>query len=148
MFWDNKYSILIFRLIVGGVFIFSAIAKIIQPLGFAQDISNYQLFSQDIAFFSALILPWIELLCGLSLISGIAIRGSSFLISGMLIFFITILIITLLQGKQIDCGCFGFFSHPVSWSLVVQDGVLFFLSLSIFFYSLKHSFWPKIKISH
>jgi uncharacterized membrane protein YphA (DoxX/SURF4 family) len=105
----------------------------VDPLKFAQDILNYQIFSEQISFWTALILPWIELLCGVFLISGIAIRGSSFLISGMLILFIILISITLIGGKKIDCGCFGFLSHTVDWSLLVQDLILLIFSSFVFF---------------
>ncbi|MCP2520175.1 DoxX family membrane protein [Candidatus Aminicenantes bacterium AC-335-A11] len=134
---SKKYFILAIRILVGLIFIFSGITKIINPLGFAQDIQNYQIVPEFISFWTALILPWLELICGIFLLTGILVRGSSFWISSMLFVFILLIISVLVRGQEIDCGCFGFIGHKVDWTLLLQDLILFSLSLTILVSSLK-----------
>ena len=135
---EKNYFYNLIRILLGAVFIFSGITKIVNPLKFAQDILNYQIVSEIISFWIALILPWLELICGIFLITGILIRGSSFLISCMLFIFIFFVLSVLVRGEQIDCGCFGFISHKVSWTLLMQDSILFLLSLIILISSMKN----------
>ncbi|HDZ27606.1 MAG TPA: DoxX family membrane protein, partial [Candidatus Aminicenantes bacterium] len=77
----NKYILIAFRLVVGGMFIWAGISKIIDPLGFAQNIANYRVFPEGISFFLALVLPWIEVICGVFLILGIFLSASALLLS-------------------------------------------------------------------
>jgi putative oxidoreductase len=128
----NKHILLFFRLAVGGVFIWAGLLKIFDPLGFAQNIANYRIFSQSVSLFLALILPWIEVICGLSLVMGIFRETASFILSGSLVVFLGLIIVTLIRGLDIDCGCFGSLNRSVDYKLLLMDCVLLFLSLNIF----------------
>ena len=128
----NKFILFIFRLIVGGFFIWAGALKVVDPLDFTRNISNYQIFSEGISFFLAIILPWIEIVCGFFLITGIFRQASAFLISFFLLLFILLVLVTIARGINIDCGCFGSLSRSVDFKLVFVDGILFFLSLIIF----------------
>jgi len=129
----NKYFLLAFRLIVGGVFFASGLLKVGDPLAFAQDIKNFRIVSHEVSFMAALILPWIEILCGALLITGILRRPSALLASGLLIGFIILVGITMARGIDTDCGCFGSLSHRADWWLLLQDGVLLLMSLCVLF---------------
>ncbi len=129
----HKYLLMTFRLIVGGVFFGSGILKIGDPLAFAQNIKNFQLVSHEVSFLTALILPWIEILCGALLITGIFSRPSALLISCLLAGFIILVGVTMARGIDTDCGCFGSLSHKADWRLLLQDGLLLLMSLTILF---------------
>ncbi len=131
---NNRYLQYFFRLILGGVFIWAGIIKITNPLGFAQDISNYQILPQSISFFLALFLPWIEVICGVFIITGLFLRSSSLFLSGLLGGFLILMIVTLIRGIDVECGCFGSLSRHVDYKLLLTDCALLFFSLNIFFY--------------
>ena len=80
---NNRYVILFFRLVLGGVFIWAGVLKVSDPLGFAQSIANYRAFPLALAFFLALILPWVEIICGLFLILGVLRRASAVILSAL-----------------------------------------------------------------
>jgi putative oxidoreductase len=128
----NKHILLFFRLVVGGVFIWAGLLKIFDPLGFAQNIANYRIFSQSVSLFLAFILPWIEVICGLLLVMGIFRETASFMLSGSLVVFLGLIIVTLIRGLDIDCGCFGNLNRSVDYKLLLMDCVLLFFSLNIF----------------
>ena len=128
----NKYILFFFRLVVGIVFIWAGLLKIFDPLGFSQDIANYRIFSQGVSLFLALILPWIEIICGLLLLLGIFRETASFMLSGSLLVFLVLIIVTLIRGLDIDCGCFGSLRRSVDYKLLLMDCVLLFFSLNIF----------------
>lgn len=132
----NKHILLAFRLVLGGVFIWAGILKILNPLEFAQSVSNYRVFPSGISFFLALILPWIEVVCGVFLVIGIFRHASALLVSGLLSAFLVLIIVTIIRGLDVDCGCFGSLSQKVDYTLILTDSVLLFFSLNIFF-SLK-----------
>ncbi len=108
-FLSNKYLQFILRLVIGGMFIFVAINKLINPEEFAKAIKNYDMLPLSLINIIAITLPYIELFSGLFLIIGIYKRGSSAIIGISLIFFIIALSSAYARGLDIDCGC-GFSS--------------------------------------
>jgi uncharacterized membrane protein YphA (DoxX/SURF4 family) len=106
-FLSNKYLLLLFRVIVGFVFIYAGILKISDPAGFSDAINNYNLLPLSFVNFFAITLPWIEVVAGLFLMFGISVKENSFIISVMLVAFILAIAISLGRGLNIECGCFG-----------------------------------------
>jgi len=128
----NKAILFFFRLLVGGVFLWAGILKIIDPLDFIQSIENYHVFPRSLTFFIGLTLPWLEVFCGGLLIAGIWKRESSLILSGLLFSFIVLTFLTIFRGINIDCGCFGSFDRKVDLTLILVDGFLFVFGVAIF----------------
>jgi len=128
----NKYVLFIFRLAVGGVFVWAGMMKILDPLDFAQSIANYRAFPRFLSFFLALILPWIEVFCGIFVISGLFKRSGALILSVMTGCFLLLIAVTIFRGIDIDCGCFGSLSSRVDYKLILTDLVLLFFSINIF----------------
>ncbi len=103
---SNDYLTLLFRLALGGVFIYASIYKILDPAQFAKSIWYYHIVPGDLINVSALILPWLELLCGLALIVGAYYRGAVLWVNILLIIFIAAIGWAVYRGISIDCGCF------------------------------------------
>jgi putative oxidoreductase len=129
----NKWFILGFRLVVGGLFIWAGVLKVIDPLGFAQSIENYRLFPRELAFIIAVILPWVEVLSGACLIVDLFRRSSALIISVLLIGFIGLVAVAMWRGIDTNCGCFGSLSRKADLQLVLMDSVLLFLTLNVLF---------------
>ena len=106
-FYSNKYLLLIIRIILGFIFIYAGAEKISDPEAFAISISNYRLLPTAAINFFAIILPWIELVAGILLIFGIAVKENSSILFSMLLVFTIAIVISLFRGLSIDCGCFG-----------------------------------------
>jgi putative oxidoreductase len=104
--FSNKYLVFAVRLILGVVFIYASLEKIQNPAGFAQAIYNYRMVPVPLINMMAVLLPWLELLCGVLIIVGVFVRGSALLIGAMLAVFIVALSSALLRGLDISCGCF------------------------------------------
>ena len=95
------------RILLGLVFIAAALPKIADPPGFAKAIWAYALFPSWALNPLALLLPWLELFCGLALCLGRWIRAATLWISALLLSFCLALAINLARHHSIDCGCFG-----------------------------------------
>lgn len=104
---SNKYLLFTIRIILGVLFIYSAITKITDLDYFAKSLYNYRLLPEELLNFFALIIPWLELIVGLLLIIGIYTRESALLGSILMIIFIGAVGIALARGLDIECGCFG-----------------------------------------
>jgi uncharacterized membrane protein YphA (DoxX/SURF4 family) len=118
--------LLVFRLIVGIVFVYSGIVKVLDPLDFAQQVRNYRMVGQDLAFLVAVYLPWLEILAGVFLAAGVLKKASAALISLMLG------AVTVVRGIDVDCGCFGALSRRADWRLLVEDAALLAMTLAVF----------------
>lgn len=131
---SNRYLLLLSRLILGVFFIVASIEKIAFPELFALNVQAYKILPTSLVNITALIIPWMELICGIFLISGAFVRSSSVILSGLLVMFIILIFSALLRGLKIDCGCFGPTSTPVSWMRIIEDIGLLFLGFHIFYF--------------
>jgi uncharacterized membrane protein YphA (DoxX/SURF4 family) len=103
---DNDYLTLLARLLVGGMFVYASFYKIIDPGAFAKSIWYYHLVPGKWINLMAIVLPWLEIVCGLALIVGFWHRGAALWSNIMLLVFIAALSSTIVRGISIDCGCF------------------------------------------
>jgi uncharacterized membrane protein YphA (DoxX/SURF4 family) len=127
---NNKYLLLSIRLFLGFIFIFAAITKVTDPLGFSQSIYNYKLIPDFIINFLAIAFPWIELVAGILLVFGISVKENSAILSGLLIIFILAIAVSLARGLDIDCGCFGTVDGAkVGILKILENAGLFILGL-------------------
>ena len=129
----NKTVLFVFRVILGGLFVYAGAAKALGPLDFAQNIRNYDLVGQSPSFIAALILPWLEILSGVFLIAGIWKRGAALVISGLLAFFIVLTVVTMIRGLDIDCGCFGAIDRKAGFGVILEDLAMLYLGLCVLF---------------
>lgn len=94
------------QIALGVVFVAAALPKIVDPPGFAHLIYNYRLAPPVLLNSMALLLPWLELLCGVALILGMWRRTAAILIGTMLVTFILAIGINLARDHAVNCGCF------------------------------------------
>ena len=101
----KNYLIVVVRILLGAVFLWASIDKIIDPSKFARDISNYHVVPFGLENIIAIVLPWLEFFIGSGLIIGIFVDGAV-LISGILLITFNVLIAqAMFRGFNIDCGC-------------------------------------------
>lgn len=132
----SAYFTVVARLIVGGLFIFASVHKILDPAVFSVAIRNYLILPAAWSNIAAVVLPWIELGTGIFLILGVETRAASLLTTGMLAVFLGALIYAYAIGLDIDCGCFSSASSSkgrVGLYHLVRDTALFLASLFIVF---------------
>jgi len=115
------------RIILGGVFIYSGIIKILSPTAFSISISNYKLLPQTYVFPLAIILPMVEFFFGLTLIFNVWTRFSTIILSSLLIIFIFAMLSALIREIDISCGCFSFSQKELRsqstnlWFSIIRD---------------------------
>ena len=102
----NPWLTIRIQIALGIIFVVAALPKIVDPPSFAHMIYNYHLAPGALINFMALVMPWIELLCGLALILGIWQGTARSIIGALLITFVLAIAINLVRGNAIDCGCF------------------------------------------
>jgi uncharacterized membrane protein YphA (DoxX/SURF4 family) len=99
------------RLLIGGVFLWAAWAKIGPshgPMVFSKAIEAYKLNLPDpLVTLATFGVPWTEALAGIMLILGLWTRAAASVIAAMLLLFIGLGIAAILRSLEIKCGCFG-----------------------------------------
>ena len=123
--------------ILGGLFIYASIDKIVHPHAFAKIIYNYQLMPDVFIYFMAVTLPWVEIVAGLALVAGVYRRPAAVILSSLLVVFSIAISINLLRGLNFDCGCFSTVtteagSDPVG--LLIRDILMLIPGLIIIFF--------------
>ena len=129
------------RLAVAGVFLGACLAKISDPESFALAVHRYRLLPGFAVNVVAIILPWIELICGVALLTAPR-RGraaAAFLLLGMLIVFTGAISLNLVRGIEASCGCFTTRADAAvsdGWNLL-RNASLIWLTLAIWWEALR-----------
>jgi uncharacterized membrane protein YphA (DoxX/SURF4 family) len=105
--WRHPWLNLRAPIALGAVFLVAALPKVADPAGFAKALWNYQLLPAVLVHPAALVLPWLELLCGAALCLGLWTRAATGWITVLLVTFLAALSINLARHHPVDCGCFG-----------------------------------------
>ncbi len=132
---DNDHLVLVIRLVVGITMIYASLYKVIDPGSFARSIWYYHMVPGSLINLMAIVLPWVELICGVFMIIGVYYRGAVFLINLMMVMFILALSSAIARGINIDCGCFkaAEASSESAWQALYFDLVMFPFTLWLFF---------------
>ena len=97
---------------------------------FAMQVDSYQLLPETQVNLAAHLLPPFELVLGIWLLSGVALRFSSLLTTILLGGFFAVMVRTLALGLEINCGCFGP-GERLGPRTLLRDGSLLALSLAV-----------------
>lgn len=129
------------RLVLGGIFVYAGVAKIILPnthlwpmfvlkfsiatnvSTFAQQVESYKILSAGASDFVAHTLPFTEIILGLLLLIGWKLRIWSTLITLILLGFLGAVTRAYLLHMDINCGCFGT-PEPLTGMTVLRDSSL------------------------
>lgn len=131
----SKYLAFTLRLIVGGFFLYASMSKIPYPAQFAEATASYRLVPYWLLNPGAIVLPWIEFVCGLFLIIGFVSRASAVLIGLMLIMFNTMVLINMYWGAPITCGCYDTVGEPIGWKKILENALMLISLIQVYFFN-------------
>ncbi len=141
IFLESNYGKWLVRSIqigLGVLFIYASLDKIWNPGLFAKSISNYRILPLPLLHISAIILPWIELLCGVALVTNRYQRAANFVIGGLLLVFILAIVSAMTRGLDFNCGCFSVDSEESNMGLLkILQNMGLFLSCALIEYRMR-----------
>jgi hypothetical protein len=118
------------RLILALIFFAAAVPKILNPEALAQSVVGYQILPDTLVQFTALTLPWLELLLAILLVCQVWIGPTLLLTNVLFVIFLTALGSAFARGLDVDCGCFGSStSGNMIWYLI-RDVIFLALGLA------------------
>ena len=128
----------VFRIIIGGIFLISGLAKISDPIRFILTLREFRLFPEIIVPFAAIYLPWLEFILGLFILLGILYRTSSLILACLNLSFTLAILSLIIRGIEVDCGCFGLLADMLKlpdmadMKAVIRN--LIFIGISIYIF--------------
>ena len=119
-------------IVLGITFLGSAVPKLRHPKGFILAVLEYRVLPPRLSWFYARLIPPLEFLMALLLLTGTAVRSAAVIISVLLLSFIVAVGINLVRGRDLDCHCFGKATkRPIGWRLLLQDAALFGAAIAV-----------------
>lgn len=111
------------RLAVAAVFVAAALPKIADPIGFAGAIRNYQVFPAWSIVALAALVPMLEAVGAIALVTGWKRRAGALVLGGLTVAFIALITSVIVRGIDVACGCFGHAdaAESIGWPLLARD---------------------------
>jgi uncharacterized membrane protein YphA (DoxX/SURF4 family) len=122
---------LILRMTIGIVLVWVSLGKLLDAQNFAASLDAYELLPLAAVNFTAIVLPWLELVTGLALISGIGARGAGLVATLLAAAYVVATASVVARGLDVSCGCFGEGGHHLTWWDVALCVVLLLAAVQI-----------------
>ncbi|WP_051374722.1 MauE/DoxX family redox-associated membrane protein [Desulfosarcina sp. BuS5] len=135
--WSHINTLL--RIAIGIIFVWASYGKILDPESFGDIIRNYRILPEILINPVSVILPWVEALAGILLISGFLVTGASMVINLMMFTFISVFLINIYRGIDVSCGCFSLSIETTKsmYRYLIRDFIIFLASIWVFIYKLR-----------
>jgi uncharacterized membrane protein YphA (DoxX/SURF4 family) len=131
------WGVLVGQGLTSAVLLYAALLKLISGPGqVVAALSAARLLGRPASLATARALPWIELLLGLWLLTGIRKRAASVFVGLILIAFSAFLfVLGSRTGWSNHCGCIGALDPANIAVSLLRNGLLLVLTLTVFFFS-------------
>ena len=145
----RKYIDLFSRIFVGGLFIFSGLIKLNDPIGTQIKLQEYfEVFAEDIGSLFRLFIPWaleigmimivLEVVLGVAILLFYRMEISTWVLLALMVFFTILTFYSAYFNKVTDCGCFGDAIKLTPWESFTKDVVLMVFVLHLFWHRKKY----------
>ena len=141
----NNMKILdwIVRFLVGGLFVFSGLVKLNDPVGTQIKLEEYfEVFSSDIAGFFHVFIPFalpiamilvvLEVVIGFAILLNQRMNITMWITLVLIVFFTFLTFYSAYFNKVTDCGCFGDAIPLTPWESFTKDVILLFMIIYLF----------------
>ncbi len=141
----RKYVDIFSRVFVGGLFIFSGLIKLNDPVGTQIKLEEYfEVFATDFGSFFHVFIPWaleigiiliiLEVVLGFAVLLFYRMNTTMWIMLLLMIFFTFLTFYSAYFNKVTDCGCFGDAIKLTPWESFYKDIVLMVFVLHLFWY--------------
>ena len=146
-----KGLIAILRSAIGGLFIFSGLIKLNDPVGFSIKLTEYfevfeTPFMIPFALFLAVFICIVEVALGLTALLGIWRQLTAWGLLLMILFFTFLTFYSAYYNKVTDCGCFGDAIPLTPWESFTKDVILSVLIGALFILRRRIEPWIPTKM--
>ena len=134
----NQINVLL-RIVIGIIFVWASYGKILDPAGFGRIVQNYSILPEILINPVSVILPWVEAVAGILLISGFFVTGASMIINLMMFTFVSAFLINIYRGIDVSCGCFSLSVETTRsmYRYLIRDLIILLAGIWVFIYKLR-----------
>lgn len=147
------------RYLVGGLFIFSGLIKVNDPVGtqikleeyftvFAVDIAPFFDSLKPLALFFSILLSTLEVVLGIAILLKYREKLVTSLLLAMIVFFTFLTFYSAYFNKVTDCGCFGDAIKLTPWQSFIKDIILLVFIVVLFLGRKKNDLGNPSKPKH
>jgi uncharacterized membrane protein YphA (DoxX/SURF4 family) len=137
------------RFFVGGLFIFSGLIKLNDPIGTEIKMEEYfEVFAQDFGAAFHYLIPWsleigmilivLEVALGVAVLLHYRMELTTWVLLLLMVFFTFLTFYSAYFNKVTDCGCFGDAIKLTPWESFTKDVVLMVFVLHLFWYRKRY----------
>lgn len=128
-----SFVALVLRLGLGGLFLFAAYNKLIDPQTFSESVQAFHMpmpasLEDPMVLLATYAVPWTEIFCSVALVLGLWTRAAGTVFLILMGVFLIGIISAILRHLPLNCGCFGKFKlycdGPLGWCKVRENCVL------------------------
>ena len=135
---SENYFISFIKNWIGTFFIFSAVVKLVDPVGMAVKLSDYfnvfhLTFLLPAAQFLSFVILTLEFIVGVGLLFSALKRVILPTLLAMIVFFTLLTGVSAIFGVVQDCGCFGDFLKISPWTSFIKDIILTIMTLMVIY---------------
>lgn len=141
----QRFIDLVSRFFVGGLFIFSGLIKLNDPVGTEIKLEEYfEVFASDFGSFFHAFIPWaleigfilivLEVVLGVAILINWRMNITAGVLVALLVFFTFLTFYSAYFNKVTDCGCFGDAIKLTPWESFWKDIVLMVFALHLFWH--------------
>lgn len=141
----QRFIDLFSRFFVGGLFIFSGLIKLNDPIGTEIKLEEYfEVFASDFGSFFHAFIPWaleigfilivLEVVLGVAILINWRMNITAGVLVALLVFFTFLTFYSAYFNKVTDCGCFGDAIKLTPWESFWKDIVLMVFALHLFWH--------------
>lgn len=144
-----KYIDQFSRILVGGLFIFSGLIKLNDPIGTEIKMEEYfEVFAKDFGPFFEIFIPWaleiamimivLEVVLGVAVLLYYKMNLTTWVLLVLMVFFTFLTGYSAILNKVTDCGCFGDFIKLTPWQSFWKDIILMVFVLHLFWHRMRY----------
>lgn len=136
-FISHPATLGVFKVLLGLLFVISSISKIQNPAKFMDSIEAYKLLPAVFIHPMSVIIPWIQIVCGLFFIFDIYAQSAALILSGLLVVYTAAIAQAFARGMSMDCGCFDLIQgleDKVGWKAIIRDLIFLGMTGTVFLF--------------
>src|SRR5688572_22333021 len=137
------------RFLVGGLFIFSGLIKLNDPIGTEIKLEEYfEVFAQDFGSFFLVFKPYaleigmflivLEVVLGVAVLINYRMETTTKILLALIVFFTFLTFYSAYFDKVTDCGCFGDAIKLTPWESFIKDVILVVFILHLFWHRKRY----------
>lgn len=138
------------RFFVGGLFIFSGLIKLNDPVGTEIKMHEYfEVFAADFGSFFKIFIPYaleigfimvvLEIVLGVAVLINYKMKITTWVLFGLLLFFTFLTFYSAYFNKVTDCGCFGDAIKLTPWESFTKDVILMAFVLHLLWHHKRYT---------